>query len=133
MLSGRTSSLLEETSRIFKLYNSPMESGSDSKRLEERFNSSRLLSPAIESGIICFPRINKPKISQNEEIKVPDKQEKRNSSFRISNFHDQCFFFLIVLVHNLKNLFASTSLSWFDLFQLKSHFTLTSDKLHPGS
>lgn len=55
MLSGKVTSLFPDTSKIFKLNNKPIESGSNSKRLEERCSSWRFSKLAIESGITCFP------------------------------------------------------------------------------
>jgi len=58
ILSGRAVNLFPETLRILNLSKRPMESGSESKELEDRFNSSRFSKPAIESGIACNHMIN---------------------------------------------------------------------------
>lgn len=55
MESGKALNLLPETSRIFRLSNNPIESGSVSRRFEARLSSSRFTNPAIESGITYFP------------------------------------------------------------------------------
>jgi hypothetical protein len=56
MLSGRDLSLLPETSRIFRLERSPMESGRAIKALEARRSSSRCSSPPMASGTACDPQ-----------------------------------------------------------------------------
>ena len=53
MLSGRDLSLFPETSRIFRLERSPMESGRATKALEARRSSSRCSSPPMASGTAC--------------------------------------------------------------------------------
>ena len=63
-LSGRELSLFPETFKTFRLINNPMESGKDFKRLDETLSSSNFCSPAIESGMICFPYTS---IIANEE------------------------------------------------------------------
>lgn len=72
MLSGKATSLLLETSRVFKLSNNPMDSGKDVNMLDDRFNSSRFSSPAIESGII-WPNI---KVNQKLKWNLPIKGNK---------------------------------------------------------
>lgn len=54
MVSGRAVSLFPETLSNFNLCSNPIESGSDSKRFEERLSSSRFSKRAIESGIAYF-------------------------------------------------------------------------------
>lgn len=51
MDSGRAFSLFPDTLRDLRLSNNPMESGRDSKRLDETSSSSSFCNPAIESGI----------------------------------------------------------------------------------
>lgn len=74
MESGKALNLLPETSRIFRLSNNPIESGSVSRRFEARLSSSRFTNPAIESGITYFPPqrfsdIRKKKLNKKPKLK----------------------------------------------------------------
>lgn len=54
MLSGMVLILLLEMFKILRDVNKPMESGNDSKRLDETSSSSSFTNPAIESGSTCL-------------------------------------------------------------------------------
>jgi hypothetical protein len=75
IVSGRAFSLFPDTLRTLRLSNRPIESGRDTKRLEETSNTSSFCSPAIESGRTCFPTPIKQtlrrNITQNHQCPFP--------------------------------------------------------------
>lgn len=79
IVSGRVVILFPDTFRTLRLSNSPIESGRDTKRLEETSSSSSFCSPAMESGRTCFPPTNKTDIRNNikkfyNQVTLPNKE-----------------------------------------------------------
>jgi len=105
MDSGRAVSLFPDTLRIFRLTSNPMESGRDSKTLDETSSSTSFCSPAIESGIACFNGTKTSKtISYNKQLNYNLFQMLNNEllHFKVTSFF--LFWFKSLHVNGFKHL-----------------------------
>jgi len=109
MDSGRAISLLADTLRIFRLTSNPMESGRDSKTLDETSSSTSFFSPAIESGITCFNRMETSKIilyaNNNQSHNLFSNNQQKWST--TDSFNPSYFIHASVSKNDEKNAFIS--------------------------